>query len=209
MSAGVFPPTSSRSTRPRTSYAHAGVRGLCGLHEGAVSQRIGPGISATAAGPAGSHRWFPGGRGPSPRGVRGIGPPGEKSRPSPGWRPDRPGANGAFACPGTPRSPRAHRALSRAHLLLSRAHLLLSRAHPASVPSPPPGRTLLHSPHSPHSHPLTLIRSPHSQSALRACVLVGRKRAFACGVPGALRGTWASPTRFDEVNDPCPGNVLI
>lgn len=46
-------------------------------------------------------------------------------------------------------------------------------------------------------------------SALRACALAGRKRAFACGVPGALRGTWVSPTRFDEMNDPCPGNVLI
>jgi hypothetical protein len=46
-------------------------------------------------------------------------------------------------------------------------------------------------------------------SALRACALAGRKRAFACGVPGALRGTWVSPTRFDEMNDPCPRNVLI
>jgi hypothetical protein len=46
-------------------------------------------------------------------------------------------------------------------------------------------------------------------SALRACVLAGRKRAFACGVPGALRGTWVSSTRFDEMNDPCPRNVLI
>ena len=46
-------------------------------------------------------------------------------------------------------------------------------------------------------------------SALRACALAGRKRAFACGVPGALRGTWVSSTRFDEMNDPCPRNVLI
>jgi hypothetical protein len=55
--------------------------------------------------------------------------------------------------------------------------------------------------------PLSSLSS--ASSALRACVLDGRKRAFACGVPGALRGTWVSPTRFDEMNDPCPGNVLI
>jgi hypothetical protein len=49
---------------------------------------------------------------------------------------------------------------------------------------------------------LALIRAPR--------VRPGRpKTAFACGVPGALRGTWVSPTRFDEMNDPCPRNVLI
>ena len=49
---------------------------------------------------------------------------------------------------------------------------------------------------------LALIHAPRVR-------LAGRKRAFACGVPGALRGTWVSPTRFDEMNDPCPRNVLI
>jgi hypothetical protein len=218
MSAGVFPPTSSRSTRPRTSYAHAGVRGLCGLHDGTVSQRIVPGISATAGGSAGSHRWFPGGPGSFP----GIG------RVQHG-QPDRPGANGAFC-------------LSGPHLLPEPVTLLSPRALPGSLPSPCVARarrcspSALLSPSSAHSpgppcfgpgsacfgpgrplsgfcpEPALCVQSPplsSPSSALRACVLAGRKRAFACGVPGALRGTWVSSTRFDEMNDPCPRNVLI
>src|SRR5438034_7252163 len=96
MSAGVFPPTSSRSTRPRTSTRAPEFAGYGGLHE-AVPQRIGPGISVTAAGPAGSHRWFPEGSG-----DQGFVP---RSQQSPDGRPDRPGASGAFACPGSSLSP--------------------------------------------------------------------------------------------------------
>ena len=156
MSAGVFPPTSSRSTRPRTSYAHAGVRGLCGLHEGAVSQRIGPGISATAAGPAGSHRWFPGGRGSfSPRGSPGGWvPPERRAGRVPDGRPDRPGANDALACPGTSCPPRAQPCVPRAGpcffpeptLLCFKPTLLLARAHPLRACSSAVLGSLLRSP---------------------------------------------------------------
>jgi len=111
------------------------------------------------------------------------------------------------------------------------ATLLSAQALPGSLPKPllRPRPTLL-SPSSasrppsppcfcpsPASERLLPEPAPCAQSpalswlssALRACALAGRKRAFACGVPGALRGTWVSSTRFDEMNDPCPRNVLI
>src|SRR6516162_7750866 len=46
MSAGVFPPTSWRSTKPRTSKRVGAPEfaGYSGLHDASVSQRIGPGI---------------------------------------------------------------------------------------------------------------------------------------------------------------------
>jgi hypothetical protein len=46
----------------------------------------------------------------------------------------------------------------------------------ASRPSPPSARMLL--------------RSPRFRQRSRGCDPAGRKRAFACGVPGALPGTW-------------------
>jgi hypothetical protein len=42
------------------------------------------------------------------------------------------------------------------------------------------------------------LPAPAPVPAFRAC----GKPAFACGVPGALRGTWVSPTRFDEDERP-------
>jgi len=207
MSAGVFPPTSSRSTRPRTSYAHAGVRGLCGLHEGTVSQRIGPGISATAAGPTGSHRWFPGGLGVLPR---------ESAQSRMGGLTGR-GPTVRFACRGPRDLPEPDPALSPSPPWLSPQPLLRPRSTllspssasrspspPCFCPSPASERLLPEPALCAQSPPLSWL-----SSALRACALAGRKRAFACGVPGALRGTWVSSTRFDEMNDPCPRNVLI
>jgi hypothetical protein len=80
----------------------------------------------------------------------------------------------------------------------------LGPSPPCLCPSPASERLL------PRARPLCAVSSALlASSALRACALAGRKRAFACGVPGALRGTWVSPTRFDEMNDPCPRNVLI
>ena len=167
MSAGVFPPTSSRSTRPRTSTRAPEFAGYSGLRE-AVSQRIGPGISATAAGSAGSHRWFPGGPG--------VVPP-EPAEPRMGGLTVR-GANGAFACPG-------NLALPEPALSPKPTSCLLPQAHPwcacsSVVPAPLPGL-----PHAPR-----VARAP------------AENKAFACGVPGALRGTWVSPTRFDEDERP-------
>src|SRR6476646_2673197 len=109
----------------------------------------------------------PGGGGPSP----GIGR-------VPHGRPDRPGANGAFC-------------LSGLHVLPEPA-TLLSPAPPPWLPSPCFARARRCSPSSlpPLSSVLlALIRAPRVR-------LADRKRAFACGVPGALRGTWVSPTRF-------------
>lgn len=100
--------------------------------------------------------------------------------------------------------PEPDAALPQALLSPSSAH---SPSPPCFGPSPPSERLLPEPALCAQSPPLS---SPSSlSSALRACVLAGRKRAFACGVPGALRGTWVSPTRFDEMNDPCPRNVLI
>ena len=148
----------------------------------------------------------PGGRGSSP----GIGR-------VPYGRPDRPGANGAFCLSGTSRSPRARHPCSPQALpgspqalaspepdaALPQA-LLARRAHPASARTRPLSGFCPRPVLCAQSPPLSWL-----SSALRACALAGRKRAFACGVPGALRGTWVSPTRFDEMNDPCPRNVLI
>ena len=88
--------------------------------------------------------------------------------------------------------------------LLSPSSASRSPSPPCFCPSPASERLLPEPALCAQSPPLSWL-----SSALRACALAGRKRAFACGVPGALRGTWASSTRFDEVNDPCPGNVLI
>src|SRR5206468_10197473 len=152
-----------------------------------------------------------------PRGPGGWLPPERASR-FPDGRPDRPGptmrslVRGPHVPPSPAlRSPEPSLASPPEPALLSPSSprcsltepapasgsspLLLScRAHAASRPSPP----------------LLAGSSLSSLSpAPRACLLGGRKRAFACGVPGALRGTWVSPTRFDGVNGPCPGNVLI
>ena len=165
-----------------------------------------PRHSATAAGP-GRRRGrpdrivgSPGGRGSSP----GIGR-------VPYGRPDRPGANGAFCLSGTSRSPRArHPALSPSPPWLSPKPLLrpsptlLSPSSASRSPSPP---SFCPSPASerllPRARPLcavssallTLISAP-------ADATWPAKTAFACGVPGALRGTWVSPTRFDEDERP-------
>lgn len=104
------------------------------------------------------------------------------------------------ALPGSLPSPcfaRARRCSLPQALLARRAHPASARARPLSGFCPEPVLCA-------QSPPLSWL-----SSALRACALAGRKRAFACGVPGALRGTWVSPTRFDEMNDPCPRNVLI
>ena len=184
MSAGVFPPTSSRSTRPRTSTRAPEFAGYSGLRE-AVSQRIGPGISATAAGPAGSHRWFPEGSGGS-----GFRPPGA-SRVRMGDL-TRPGANGAFCLSGgahflpLPSLPSPPVLSSPRPLTFSPKPTLAARAPQFSTPAPP-----------------RRSRAPRVRSHVppRPPAPAG-KRAFACGVPGALRGTWASPTRFDEDERP-------
>ena len=169
MSAGVFPPTSSRSTRPRTSYAHAGVRGLCGLHEGTVSQRIGPGILRRRRGRPDRIVGSPGGRGSSP----GIGR-------VPYGRPDRPGPTVRFALsglhvlpePATLLSPRASLALSQALaspepdaalFLKPSSSASRSPSPPCFCPSPASERLLPPSPSSVRS----LLRSPgsHPRSA--------------------------------------------
>src|SRR6185437_1104991 len=137
---------------------------------------------------------------------RGAGGPSPAIGTVPHGRPDRPGAQRCVLLVGDSRSPRArHPVLAPSPPWLSpspcfgRARrcslpqaLLARRAHPASArawplsgfcPSPPPVRSLLRL--------LAHIRAPRVRPG-------GRKRAFACGVPGALRGTWVSPTRFDE-----------
>src|SRR6266480_2206070 len=149
MSAGVFPPTSSRSTRPRTSTRAPEFAGYSGLHQ-AVSQRIGPDISATAAGPTRSHRWFPGSPGdqgfvptepaePRMGGLTVRGPTvrllvrGLTSSPSPPL----------FSPEPTPSSPPCPLPL------LPHAHSLCSpMPTPSSPPCPPLGRVLLRSPRS-------------------------------------------------------------
>ena len=149
---------------------------------------------------------------------RGAGGPSPGIGTVPRGRPDRPGANGAFCLSGTSRSLRArHPALcpsppwlSPQPLLRPRSTLLSpssasrSPSPPCFCPSPASERLLPEPALCAQSPPLSWL-----SSALRACALAGRKRAFACGVPGALRGTWVSSTRFDEMNDPCPRNVLI
>ena len=166
-----------------------------------------PRHSATAAGPAGSHRWFPGGAGGPPREsaesrmggltVRGptvrllVGDLAISPSPPPCSLPKP-----SLALP-SPCFARARRCSLPQALLARRAHPASARARPLSGFCPEPVLCA-------QSPPLSWL-----SSALRACALAGRKRAFACGVPGALRGTWVSPTRFDEMNDPCPRNVLI
>ena len=123
------------------------------------------------------------------RGARGL--PSGAGR-VPDGRPDRPGASGAFACPGTARSPQARAAGSPQAVLFC----------PPSPPfwSPEPA---LWSP-----EPALAARAPAFprlsclSSAFPRTLPRRRKPAFACGVPGALRGTRASPTRFDEDERP-------
>ena len=149
---------------------------------------------------------------------RGAGGPSPGIGTVPHGRPDRPGANGAFCLSGTSRSLRArHPALCPSPPWLSPQPLLRPRStllSPSSASRPPSPPCCCPSPASERllPEPAPCAQSPALSwlsSALRACALAGRKRAFACGVPGALRGTWVSSTRFDEMNDPCPRNVLI
>ena len=184
-----------------------------------MSQRIGPGISATAAGPAGSHRWFPGGRGPSPQGgARGDrSPRREEPAESPmgGLTVREPTmrslVRGPHVRPGAPalRSPGAAlllpgaRAFPGPALLSLKPTLLSHRARPAAGSRPlllPP--LLLARAHPPRACFLRSLPLSSLSSALPRMRPGGRKRAFACGVPGALLGTWVSPTRFDEDERP-------
>ena len=201
MSAGVFPPTSSRSTRRRTSTRAPEFAGYSGLHEG-VSQRIGPGISVTAAGPA----------------DRTVGPDG---------RPDRPGANGAFACPGEfAFSLSSALALPELRLSLSRACSCLSPGPPCLPTSPPPSFPLAH-PVSPPSPPrlspgppwVRVLPSSARQLSLALPCAVARSRRVLPRRRKNTRSLAAYLARYGEhgshlrglmrVNDPCPGNVLI
>ncbi len=201
MSAGVFPPTSSRSTRPRTSTRAPEFAGYSGLHE-AVPQRIGPGISATAAGPAGSHRWFPEGSGGS-----GFRPPGA-SRVRMGGLTVR--GQRCVCLPGELTfSSKPALALPKPALGFSPKPTPYVSPKPAPYVSPKP--TLgVRAPRFSTPAPPRRFRAPRMRShvspvlshAPPACSRAGRKHAFACGVPGALRGTWVSPTRFDEDERP-------
>ena len=182
MSAGAFPPTSSRSTKPRTSTRTPEFAG----YADSMKERCSSGSAPAFCYGGGAGRiasLVPGGRGSfSQGGSGGDGSPGgEEPAESRMGRPDRPGANGAFACPGpyVPPSPA----------------LLLPRARAASRPSPrcfwPRAHLCVHAP------------PPSSLSSALPRMRPGRpKTAFACGVPGALRGTWVSPTRFDEDERP-------
>ena len=122
-----------------------------------------------------------------------------------------------FACRGPRDLPEPDPALSPSPPWLSPQPLLRPRStllSPSSASRPPSPPCFCPSPASERllPEPALCAQSPPLSwlsSALRACALAGRKRAFACGVPGALRGTWVSSTRFDEMNDPCPRNVLI
>ena len=202
MSAGVFPPTSSRSTRPRTSstrtpefagYADS-MKDRCPSGSAPAFLRRRRGRPDRIVGSRGAG-------GPSPQEVSGgMGPPGEKSRPSPPM--------GDL----TVRGP-TMRLLVRGPHVLPEPSLAFPGPGLASSPSP---RCSASSPRcfSPeptlcaHAPPLssalfsTLLGSPRSRHRSRRCDLAGRKRAFACGVPGALPGTRASPTRFDEGERP-------
>ena len=120
----------------------------------------------------------------------------------PDGRPDRPGANGAFACPKQahflPRSPPCR----SSEPTLSLLQATLSPQAPSVSPgclSPKP--TL-----GARAPQVLRDSSPRRSRALSlvpvACSRAGQKLAFACGVPGALRGTWVSPTRFDEDERP-------
>jgi len=77
--------------------------------------------------------------------------------------------------------------VSSSPLCLSR--LSLPQAHPGCACSP-----VLRDSSPRRSRALSLVPA--------ACARAGQKPAFACGVPGALRGTWVSPTRFDEDERP-------
>ena len=122
-----------------------------------------------------------------------------------------------FACRGPRDLPEPDPALSPSPPWLSPQPLLRPRStllSPSSASRSPRPPCFCLSPASERllPEPAPCAQSPALSwlsSALRACALAGRKRAFACGVPGALRGTWVSSTRFDEMNDPCPRNVLI
>ena len=201
MSAGVFPPTSSRSTRPRTSYARAGVRGLCGLHEGAVSQRIGPGISATAAGSAGSHRWFPGGRGlfsPEPAesrmgGLTVRGPTMRLLVRRPHVLPE----NTTLLTPKPP-SLRPNPTVlppSAGRCSRSQPDAALAPSPPCfcapfcpapacSCPSPPPGRRLLR---SPHSHPSSAHASWSAENGRSLAAYLARYGEHGSRLRGLMR----------------------
>ena len=150
---------------------------------------------------------------------------------SPGGRGSFPGNRHSPAWGGlTVRGPTVRVACRGPRDLPEPATLLSPQALPGSLPSPaspaPDAALSLSASRSPS--PPCFCPSPASErllpepalcaqspplswlsSALRACALAGRKLAFACGVPGALRGTWVSSTRFDVMNDPCPRNVLI
>lgn len=175
-----------------------------------MSQRIGPGISATAAGPAGSHRWFPGGPGAfCPKGGPGGWIPPERRAgrvPMGGLTVRGPTmrllVRGPHVLPepslAFPRGPAL--LIPRAHAALSLKPTLLSPSLPCFWLRPAPAFSAASRPSPPSAR--ALLRSPRSRQRSRGCDLAGRKRAFACGVPGALLGTWVSPTRFDEDERP-------
>jgi hypothetical protein len=183
MSAGVFPPTSSRSTRPRTSTRTLEFAGYADSMKERCPSGSAPAFLRRRRGRPDRIVGSRGGRGPfSPRGVRGDGSPERRTGRVPDGRPDRPGANDAFACPGTSCPPRAQPRVPPG------PRCSVPQAQAALSPSPPAARVLL--------------RSPRSRQRSRGSDPPGRKRAFACGVPGALLGTWVSPTRFDEDERP-------
>src|SRR5436190_4065398 len=97
---------------------------------------------------------------------------------------------GAHFLPGpTLRSCKPSLISPQAHLSLPEPTLSLPRARPWC-----PCSAVLRDGSPRRSRALSLVPA--------ACSRAGRKPAFACGVPGALRGTWVSPTRFDEGERP-------
>ena len=183
MSAGVFPPTSSRSTRRRTSTCAPEFAGYSGLHE-AASQGSAPTFLRRRRG----------------RPDRTVGPDG---------RPDRPGANGAFACPKQahflPRSPPCR----SSEPILALLQAPLSPQAPSVSPgclSPKP--TL--GARAPQFSATVLRGAPERSRSCppRAAAPARNSRSLAAYL--ARYGEHGSHLRgLMRMNDPCPGNVLI
>ena len=184
MSAGVFPPTSSRSTKPRTSTRTPEFAG----YADSMKERCSSGSAPAFCDGGGAGRiasLVPGGRESfSPRGAGGDGSPGEKSR-SPGWgglTVRGPAVRWLVRGPYVPPSP-ALRSPEPA-LLLARAHLCVHA----------PSRSFAL---------LTLISAPADAT------WPGRKRRSLAAYL-ARYGEHGSHLRgLMRMNDPCPGNVLI
>jgi hypothetical protein len=221
MSAGVFPPTSSRSTRPRTSTRTLEFAGYADSMKARCPSGSAPAFLRRRRGRPDRIVGSRGGRGPSPQrgGPGGDGSPGEKSRPGPDGRPDRPGptmrllvrgprvlSEPSLAFPRGPSlatSPSPRCSLPQAHAALTEPALLLAQARSCFLRCFSPGPTLCA--HAPplSSALLALVSTPAdatwpAENGRSLAAYLARYWEHGSHLRGLMR-----------MNDPCPGNVLI